>query len=59
MAQWLGRRTLNLEAPGSSPTLATQICFTVAPFSNRRPRFVNRPTGLPLTSSICIFILLI
>ena len=41
MAKWLGRRTCNLEAPGSSPALTSWICFTVAPFSIPRPRFVN------------------
>ena len=41
MAKWLGRRTCNLEAPGSSPALTTWICFTVALFSNPILRFVN------------------
>ena len=41
MAKWLGHQTCNLEVPGSSPALTTWICFTVAPFSNPRPRFVN------------------
>ena len=40
-AQWKGRRTCSPEALGSSPALITRICFTVAPFSNPRPRFVN------------------
>ena len=31
----------NPEVPGISPTLITWICFTVAPFSNPRPHFVN------------------
>ena len=31
----------NLEVLGSSPVLATWIWFTVALFSNPRPRFVN------------------
>ena len=41
MTQWLGRRTRNPEAPGSSLALTTWICFTVAPFSNTKPRSVN------------------
>ena len=43
MAKWLGHRTCNPDIAGSSPTLITWICFTVAPFSNPRPRFVNSP----------------
>ena len=39
------------EAPGSRPALTIWICFTVAPFSNLRPRFVKnkKKTGLPPT----------
>ena len=41
MAKWSGRRTCNPEELGSSPALTTWICFTVTPFSNPRPCFVN------------------
>ena len=34
-------RICSPEVPGSSPALTTRIGFTVAPFSNPRPRSVN------------------
>ena len=37
---------LNPEILGSSPALITWICFTVAPFSNPRPRFLTERATL-------------
>ena len=46
-----------VRAPDLNPALSTWNCFTVAPFSNPRPRFVASYQQMPCL--VCIFVSLI